>query len=106
MVERTIKIDILISINKYIDVINKYFNIDAVILFGSYASGNEREESDIDLAIILDDFEDVFDTMADLMGYTWNTDARIEPHPIRKKDFENESSYFIKEIINTGIKVA
>ncbi len=106
MAEGNISIDTLNSINKYINEINKYYNIESVILFGSYASGNQREDSDIDLAVILDDFDDVFDTMADLMGYTWNTDARIEPHPIRKNDFENESSYFIKEIINTGIKIA
>lgn len=106
MVEKTIKTDILNSINKYLNKINKFYNVEAVILFGSYASGNEREDSDIDLAIILDDFIDLFDTMADLMGYTWGTDTRIEPHPIRKKDFDSETSYFIKEIINTGIKVA
>lgn len=106
MVERTIDINILTSINEYIEEIKKHYNVSSVILFGSYASGNEREDSDIDLAIILDDFDDVFDTMADLMGYTWNTDARIEPHPIRKKEFDEMASYFIKEIINTGIKVA
>ena len=106
MVERTIDISIFNSIKNYIEEIEKHYNIDSVILFGSYASGNERKDSDIDLAIILDDFDDVLDVMADLMGYTWEIDARIEPHPIKKKDFDSISSYFIKEIINTGIKVA
>ncbi len=44
--------------------------------------------------------------MAILMGMTWDIDARIEPHPIKKKDFDKESDYFIKEVIDTGIKVA
>ena len=30
-------------------------------------------------------------------------DARIEPHPIKKKDFDEESDYFIKEVINTQL---
>lgn len=75
-------------------------------MFGSYAKGTEHNESDIDIAIISDDFEDIYDCMADLMGITWDIDARIEPHPIKKKDFDEVNDYFIKEIKNTGIKVA
>ncbi len=105
MVEKTIDISILDSINKYIEEIQKHYKIDSVILFGSYASGNEREDSDIDLAIVLDNYDDVFDTMADLMGYTLRTDARIEPHPIRKNEYEKISNNFIEEIIRTGITI-
>ncbi len=75
-------------------------------MFGSYAKGTENEDSDIDIAVVSDDFDDIYDCMADLMGMTWEIDARIEPHPIKKKDFDNISDYFIKEVIETGIKVA
>ena len=106
MAERTINKEILNSINEFIKEIKKHYNITAIILFGSYAKGTENEDSDIDIAIISDDFEDIYECMANLMGLTWDIDARIEPHPIKKKDFEEESDYFIKEVINTGIKVA
>jgi len=106
MVKKTINKEIVSSINKFIEEIKKHYNIAAVILFGSYAKGTENEDSDIDIAIISDDFEDIYDSMADLMGLTWNIDARIEPHPIKKKDFDEVSDYFIKEVIETGIKVA
>lgn len=106
MVERAINKEILNSINEFIKEIKKHYNITAIILFGSYAKGTENEDSDIDIAIISDDFEDIYECMANLMGMTWDIDARIEPHPIKKKDFEEESDYFIKEVINTGIKVA
>lgn len=106
MAERTINEEILNSINEFIKEIKKHYNITAIILFGSYAKGTENEDSDIDIAIISDDFEDIYECMANLMGMTWDIDARIEPHPIKKKDFEEESDYFIKEVINTGIKVA
>lgn len=106
MVKKSINKDILNSINKYIEEIKKHYNITAIILFGSYAKGTENEDSDIDIAIISDDFEDIYDCMALLMGMTWDIDARIEPHPIKKKDFEEVSDYFIQEVIDTGIKVA
>lgn len=106
MVERAVDVKILKSINQYINEIKKHYNISEVILFGSYAKGKEHADSDIDIAIISEDFEDLFEIMADLMGLTWDIDARIEPHPIRKKDYDEVSDYFIQEIIDTGIKVA
>lgn len=106
MAQRTINEEIMYSINKFIEEIKKHYNITTIILFGSYAKGTENADSDIDIAIISDDFEDIYDCMADLMGMTWDIDARIEPHPIKKKDFEEVSDFFIKEVIDTGIKVA
>ena len=106
MVEKTINKDILNSINEYIEEIKKHYNITTIILFGSYAKGTETEDSDIDIAVISDDFDDIYDCMAILMGMTWDIDARIEPHPIKKKDYDEASDYFIKEVIDTGIKVA
>ena len=105
MVERTINKDILNSITAFIEEIKKYYNVAAIILFGSYAKGTESEDSDIDIAIVSADFDDIYDCMAILMGMTWDIDARIEPHPIKKKDFDEVSDYFVKEIIDTGIKV-
>ena len=106
MVKKTINKDVLNSINKFISEIKKQYNVTTIILFGSYAKGTENENSDIDIAIISDDFDDIYECMANLMGMTWDIDARIEPHPIKKKDFDEVSDYFIKEVIDTGIKVA
>ena len=106
MVKKTINKDILKSINEYVEEIRKHYNIVAIILFGSYAKGTEHKDSDIDIAIVSEDFDDIYDSMADLMGMTWDIDARIEPHPIKKKDYDEISNYFVKEIIDTGIKVA
>lgn len=106
MVERTINQDILDTIYKFIEEIKKHYNVTAIILFGSYAKGTENEDSDIDIAVVSDDFDDIYDCMAHLMGMTWDIDARIEPHPIKKKDFDEVSDYFVKEVIDTGIKVA
>ena len=106
MVERTINEDIVDSINKFVEEIKKQYNVTAIILFGSYAKGTENEDSDIDIAVISDDFEDIYDCMAVLMGMTWDIDARIEPHPITTEDYEKVSNPFVKEVVDTGIKVA
>ena len=106
MVKRNIDREIMESINKYIDKISKYYKIEAIILFGSYAKGTQNKDSDIDIAIISSDFKDIFDDMADLIGYTWKIDTRIEPHPISKEDYEKIATPFVQEVIDTGIKVA
>ena len=106
MVKKAINTEIINSIEKFIKEIKKKYNVEAIIIFGSYAKGTESEDSDIDIAIVSADFDDIYDCMAILMGMTWDIDARIEPHPIKKKDFDEVSDYFVKEIIDTGIKVA
>lgn len=105
MVKRNVDINILKSVKKYIKEISKYYNIKEVYLFGSYAKGTNNEDSDIDIAIIINSDNNAFDLMVELMMLTRDIDLRIEPHPIKVKDFE-EGNPFVQEIINTGIKVA
>ena len=105
MAKKNIDINILKTIEKYIKEISKYYNIQGVYLFGSYAKGTNNEDSDIDIAIIVDSENNAFDLLVELMILTQNIDLRIEPHPIKVKDFE-EKNPFVQEIIDTGIKVA
>lgn len=105
MVKRNIDVDILKSIEEYIKEISKYYNIQGVYLFGSYAKGTNHKDSDIDIAIIINSDNNTFDLMVELMMLTQKIDLRIEPHPIKTKDFE-EGNPFVQEIIDTGIKVA
>ena len=106
MVKRTIDSTIMESIKKYIEKISQYYKIEAVILFGSYAKGTENEDSDIDIAIVLSDFNDIIEDGAKLIGLTWKIDTRIEPHPILSEDYKKVSNPFVREVVDTGIKVA
>ena len=106
MVKRTIDSTIMESIKKYIEKISQYYKIEAVILFGSYAKGTENEDSDIDIAIISSDFNDIIEDGAKLIGLTWKIDTRIEPHPITTEDYQKVSNPFVREVVDTGIKVA
>lgn len=106
MVKRTIDSRIMESIKKYIEKISQYYKVEAIILFGSYAKGTENEDSDIDIAIISSDFSDIIEDGAKLIGLTWKIDTRIEPHPITTEDYQKVSNPFVREVVDTGIKVA
>ena len=106
MVKRSINSEIMKSIQQYIEKVSKYYKIEAIILFGSYAKGTDNEDSDIDIAIISSDFNDIIEDGAKLIGLTWKIDTRIEPHPITTDDYKKVSNPFVKEVMNTGIKVA
>lgn len=95
------------SVLKYVKAICEQYKVEAIILFGSYAKGTEHEDSDIDIAIVIDKFRDnIIDEEVEFMKIRKGIDYRIEPHIIRIQDYKDISTPFIKEIIDTGIKVA
>ena len=81
-------------------------HLRAVILFGSFAKGTQHEWSDIDVALVADEFT----------GFYMN-DKKLFPYVNIKKpytiieavtyptDYFNDSDPFINEIVKTGIKI-
>jgi len=86
----------------YIDLISSKYNIHQAILFGSFAKGTNHEDSDIDIAVSINNITDIIDTQIDLMKLRRNTDLRIEPHPFMINDF-NTSNPVVNEIMKYGI---
>lgn len=84
---------------------NNQFNIRAAYVFGSYASGRFHEDSDIDLAIVMEDVPNSFTMQVQLMKLSRKFDLRIEPHPFAREDF-NLTNPFAHEILTKGIQVA
>ena len=78
--------------------------VKKAFLFGSYAKGSEKEESDIDIAIVLGNMPDFFDAQMQLMRVRREVDLRIEPHPISENEF-NATNPFALEIQKTGIEL-
>ena len=92
---------------QYVKVICENFDAVAIILFGSYAKGTAHEDSDIDIAIVIDEFRDnIIDEEVEFMKMRKGIDYRIEPHIIRTNDYKEISNPFVKEVIETGIKIA
>lgn len=86
----------------YIDSISSKYNIKQAILFGSFAKGTNHDDSDIDIAIIVNNVVDIIDTQIDLMKLRRKIDLRIEPHPFMSSDF-NRNNPVVNEILKYGI---
>jgi len=95
---------IIDTIKEYIMLIPKDLGIKKVYLFGSFAKGGEKEDSDIDIALVLENMHDFFATQKQLMKLRREIDLRIEPHPIKEQDF-NSMNPFAYEIEKTGIEI-
>ena len=95
------------TVKDYANEVNKTgVNLRKVILFGSFAKGTQHEWSDIDVALVADDFTGVgiLDTPRFSRINLQTPYIRIEPitYPT---DYFVESDPFIEEIKNTGIEI-
>ncbi|MCL2717989.1 MAG: nucleotidyltransferase domain-containing protein [Lachnospiraceae bacterium] len=83
------------------DEVRKILNPTKIILFGSYVNGTPHEWSDIDVAILVRNYEgDWVSTRAMLYGLKWSDDfTDIEPHLL---DESYDSSGFVEHILKTG----
>ena len=105
MVKRKIDKQIIKVVQAYINEVKKHYRINIAYLFGSYAKGTQHEDSDIDIAVISNDIRNSYTDLVKMMKFRRNIDLRIEPHPIKTEDYNNNSMPIISEIIKTGIPV-
>jgi predicted nucleotidyltransferase len=88
------------NVRRYAQEVHKALSPDAIVLFGSYAKGTATEDSDIDIAVIVDDFKgDRLEASAKLCNLTWGIDTRIEPILLDKA---KARSSFVNEVLRTG----
>ena len=88
----------------YIDSISSQYSIKDAILFGSFAKGTNHKDSDIDIAIVINNIVDIIDTQIELMKLRRKIDLRIEPHPFMISDF-NQNNPVVHEILKFGIPI-
>lgn len=93
------------SVKEYIAFLKaNNYDIRKAYIFGSYVKGNYNEESDIDLAVVINKLSNSFTMQIELMKISRKFDTRIEPHPFDEADF-NSSNPFANEILTTGIQI-
>jgi predicted nucleotidyltransferase len=84
-------------------LIKKHFVFENIYLFGSYAKNTNREDSDIDVAIVVNKLPDDYFKITPLI---WKLrrmiDDRIEPVIIEKN---NDFSGLLKDIQTSGIEI-
>ncbi len=86
---------------KYAEAVKTKYDFVRIILFGSFAKGNSNVDSDIDIAVILKDYNNIIETQLELMKLRRKIDSRIEPHPFRVEDFHINNP-IVCEIIKYG----
>ena len=94
---------ITISQNYLLRLKESDLNFSNAWLFGSYARGNQHKDSDIDIAIVMNDNTPIsFETEVKLMTYRKGEETLIEPHIFSKNDFE-QSSPLVEQIVKFGV---
>jgi uncharacterized protein len=98
------KREAIIKVKAYRHLLKDHFHFENVYLFGSYAKGTNKEDSDIDVAIVVKNIEgDYFSINPLLWKLRRQIDDRIEPILI-ERDYDDAD--FFGEIQKYGIKIA
>lgn len=96
-----VKKEIIEKVKKFALKVTEKYDCVGIILFGSYAKGTNHIDSDIDIAVILKDYDNLMNIQLELLRLRREIDNRIEPHPIKEKDF-NENHSLVNEIKKYG----
>ncbi|GJQ32554.1 MAG: hypothetical protein HBSAPP04_13930 [Ignavibacteriaceae bacterium] len=88
-------------IDKHISKVRQSFSPKYVILFGSYSRGEQKEFSDIDIAVVFEKYEaiNILEDSAFLFRLAWEVDSRIEPVIL---SLENDGSGFAESVVKNG----
>jgi len=96
------------SVNRFNDCIKAELPVKKVLLYGSYAKGSPRVDSDIDVAVFLDypDHSERLELATKLFHFAGDIDVEIEPKCFFWDEYENyNKASILAEIINTSIEV-
>lgn len=89
-------------VEEYAEVVKKNMIVNKIVLYGSYARGDYRKDSDIDVAVIVprDSIsKNIIDDMAKLFKLRRNISTDIEPVLLID---ENDCSGFLENILSYG----
>ena len=96
-------------VQQYIADVKNIMPIDKVYLYGSYAKGTQRENSDVDICFFSQAFESrrSLDILTELfyLKIKYDKDILIEPFAFPVSELHNDNP-FVKEILRTGKEIA
>ncbi|GHV29695.1 hypothetical protein AGMMS4952_15730 [Spirochaetia bacterium] len=95
-------------IRQYVNDVKDKMPIDKVYLYGSYAKGNPRDDSDVDLCFFLKNFEykQKWDILTELfcIKAKYDRELLIEPNAFPTSELERGNP-FVEEILQTGREI-
>ncbi len=84
------------------------FHLNKIVLYGSYSRNQQHQYSDIDVAIIADEFTGIgFDDVM-LISRLLSRHPKlnsIQPRTYNTNDFTPDKDPFVDEILKTGIEI-
>ena len=96
-------------INQYVSDVKSFFPIDKVFLYGSYANGTARWDSDVDLCFFSKSFteQNIMKIIGQLyeLKRQYNKYICLEPNAFPLSEIENDNP-FIKEILRNGSEIS
>ena len=85
---------------QYAEKVIRLMPVKMVVLYGSYAAGTERTESDIDIAVVVDSIShDYLKKSAELFSLVRSVNKRIEPVLLNTG---RDKSGFLESILKHG----
>ena len=94
------KATVISAVKRYADLVVKEFAPVAVVLYGSYAAGTPRDDSDIDVAVVFNGFNgDWLDVSSALWRLRHEISFDIEPILL---DSAHDKSGFTAHVFKTG----
>ncbi|WP_461256237.1 nucleotidyltransferase domain-containing protein [Treponema sp. R80B11-R83G3] len=95
-------------VRQYIADVQKAMPIDKVYLYGSYAKGAQRENSDVDICFFSQAFESrrTLDILTELfyLKIKYDKDLLIEPNAFPLSELDNDNP-FVNEVLRTGTEI-
>ena len=95
-------------IDQYVSEVKAALPVDKVYLYGSYANGTAKWDSDVDLCFFSDSFttEGINNIIGQLfeLKRQYNKYICLEPNAFPLSELENDNP-FVKEILRTGIEI-
>lgn len=95
-------------IGRFVEAISlRGIHVEKAILYGSYATGRESKDSDLDVAVISSDFgKDRYREGTMLMKLAWRIDPRLHPVPFSAESFAHDSWIpLVHEIKTNGVEI-
>ena len=83
------------------EYLSRYIVVNMIIVYGSYAYGSPREDSDIDIAVISENFRNmsIMERIELLAGVSIEIDSRIEVKGFTPEEYENVMPGSLIELI-------
>lgn len=95
-------------VREYIADVKKVMPIDKAYMYGSYAKGTQKEDSDVDICFFSDAFASkrTIDVLPRLLGLSrkYYMDIDIDPRAFPTSELDNDNP-FVKEVLRTGFEI-